>query len=721
MIIHWIAAGILAAHSIHLTEHRAFLYVEDEGDTIYKKEIRDNDHVPLSQQVFEYDEAGRITSSKVAHIKQRNNRGFIEKKFIYGDGYRTIDRDGEQTTFHYSGNNLVKKDLPDGTEVFFKYEDNQVISIKSTDGTIDQEFAYDEKGNLIYCSDRYNHIEISRVYNGSCLVEEKINNLDPITFTYEKNRLREIILPGAGKIVYSYEGEALTQVTRVAQGGNTTYTHTYRGNTQILPYGIGTSHFKTYKNGVVHNIQPHLVEVTKARGAHRYQSYRANNQQHHISFDQLGQVKDGFRFDSLHNPQDAKVNSRNQLIHYNGCHYTYTKNGNVASKTKGNKTLTFSYDALDRLISVKDGPKEYHYYYDALGRRIAKVNGKKSYITYYHQDDEIAIYSKQGPEYIFVPGNSNLTPKAIAIEHKNTTYVPIYDMFDNVHTLVDATSKKPIAINTTIFGENASAPVPWTFASQHTDHETGLIYFGARYYDPDIRRFFTRDPMELFTDDNPYAFVQGNPLALKDKNGRAAIALPFLTFSYGAGTAAISTCLAPVAAGLCIAYAGYCIYENQEAIGHNIKKTYNGAIEYIKGKPRSYKANPDDTTSNLYPSGYWELSPEERSLVLNRKKGGGIDDSLPLDPLNDKNLEDISHPEAKEKGHHTLRDKRTGEKLRYDEGDTEKDGHDGHDHYHRYNPDSTSKKDLYLDAKGNPVGKSSEVSHLYPPEWVWWK
>ncbi|CAN5521337.1 hypothetical protein BH10BAC1_BH10BAC1_21080 [soil metagenome] len=48
-------------------------------------------------------------------------------------------------------------------------------------------------------------------------------------------------------------------------------------------------------------------------------------------------------------------------------------------------------------------------------------------------------------------------------------------------------------------------------------------------------------------------------------------------------------------------------------------------------------------------------------------------------------------------------------------------GHDGHDHYHRQNPNSTKgNNDKYLDANGNPVPKGSERSHLYPPGWVWW-
>lgn len=102
------------------------------------------------------------------------------------------------------------------------------------------------------------------------------------------------------------------------------------------------------------------------------------------------------------------------------------------------------------------------------------------------------------------------------------------------------------------------------------------------------------------------------------------------------------------------------------------------------------------------------------------KKKGGIDETLSNDPHNDPNLEDISHPEAREKGHYQLRDKETGEIVYHDKRKPGARGHEGHDHYHRPNPNSSGNHDKYIDATGNLVPKGSEASHLYPPEWVWW-
>jgi len=76
----------------------------------------------------------------------------------------------------------------------------------------------------------------------------------------------------------------------------------------------------------------------------------------------------------------------------------------------------------------------------------------------------------------------------------------------------------------------------------------------------------------------------------------------------------------------------------------------------------------------------------------------------------------VSHPEAREKGHHKFKDKKTGEIIWYDEGEPGATGHEARDHYHRPNPYSTGKHDKYLDGQGNPVPKGSDSSHLYPSE-----
>ena len=56
------------------------------------------------------------------------------------------------------------------------------------------------------------------------------------------------------------------------------------------------------------------------------------------------------------------------------------------------------------------------------------------------------------------------------------------------------------------------------FTGHHSDDDqTGLLYFGARWYDPAIGVFVSRDPAAQFP--SPYAYAGGNPLAGEDPTG----------------------------------------------------------------------------------------------------------------------------------------------------------------------------------------------------------
>ena len=89
---------------------------------------------------------------------------------------------------------------------------------------------------------------------------------------------------------------------------------------------------------------------------------------------------------------------------------------------------------------------------------------------------------------------------------------------------------------------NSSANRVW-FTSRRQDAETGLVYMGARYYDPAVGRFMGRDP-KLFDETNAhslnrYAYANNNPQKFVDPDGRMAqwVARGVYYVSYEAATA----------------------------------------------------------------------------------------------------------------------------------------------------------------------------------------
>ena len=114
------------------------------------------------------------------------------------------------------------------------------------------------------------------------------------------------------------------------------------------------------------------------------------------------------------------------------------------------------------------------------------------------------------------------------------------------------------------FGESSSLDTkhsnPWQYQQKRIDYETGLIYFGQRYYDPDLGRWLTQDPVGFADSLNLYQYVWNNPLRYYDPDGRFAFAIPILIWGAELLIPTISTVVVPIVYGAisgAIAYGGY--------------------------------------------------------------------------------------------------------------------------------------------------------------------
>jgi RHS repeat-associated protein len=74
-----------------------------------------------------------------------------------------------------------------------------------------------------------------------------------------------------------------------------------------------------------------------------------------------------------------------------------------------------------------------------------------------------------------------------------------------------------------LFGEvfieerNNTWNTPYLFNAKELDEETGLYYYGARYYDPRISLWLGTDPMqEKYPSISTYAYCNNNPLRYID-------------------------------------------------------------------------------------------------------------------------------------------------------------------------------------------------------------
>ncbi|OGX27486.1 MAG: hypothetical protein A3D10_04125 [Omnitrophica WOR_2 bacterium RIFCSPHIGHO2_02_FULL_48_11] len=107
------------------------------------------------------------------------------------------------------------------------------------------------------------------------------------------------------------------------------------------------------------------------------------------------------------------------------------------------------------------------------------------------------------------------------------------DHLGGTNVITDSLGAKKEVIEYSPFGEfsrrdryGSSEETAWYyFTGKPYDDETGLIYFGARYYDPSLARFITPDMVVQDPTDpqtlNRYSYVSNNPINRVDPDGRS--------------------------------------------------------------------------------------------------------------------------------------------------------------------------------------------------------
>src|SRR5690606_3863774 len=182
--------------------------------------------------------------------------------------------------------------------------------------------------------------------------------------------------------------------------------------------------------------------------------------------------------------------------------FTYTPQGELATRVQGGDTTTYSYDALGRLtgVALPDGT-EIEYVLDGRGRRIGKRVDGTLVRGWLYADGLRIVAELDGTGTVvsrFVYAGDGITPAYMLRD--GTAYRLIADHVGSVRLVVDAaTGAVAQRIDYDAFGRvlTDSNPgfQPFGFAGGLYDTDTGLVRFGARDYDPDVGRFTTRDPL----------------------------------------------------------------------------------------------------------------------------------------------------------------------------------------------------------------------------------
>ncbi|MDF5776478.1 RHS repeat-associated core domain-containing protein [Pseudomonas syringae] len=279
--------------------------------------------------------------------------------------------------------------------------------------------------------------------------------------------------------------------------------------------------------------------LDKLRGETQYE-YEANGQ---LLARNTGRVVDGeeFRYDAAANRLNFNTSrfdhvKDNRLKQWANHEYKYDAWGNLIEKVVGIvRWQTFTYDCENRLVKTEtmaDTQVEStsSYQYDSLGRRVAKqseIKGHTEHKRFLWQGLRMLREESPGQSslYLYEPGS--YAPLARVDEKEGEVENKVYyfhtDQIGTPLEMTDAEGQIVWQAKYRAWGAVEKLVVNEVeqnlrFQGQYFDVETGLHYNTFRYYDPEIGRFITQDPIGLLGGFNLYRYTP-NPVRWTDPLG----------------------------------------------------------------------------------------------------------------------------------------------------------------------------------------------------------
>ncbi len=335
-----------------------------------------------------------------------------------------------------------------------------------------------------------------------------------VFYTYDNNNnLTTMQYPGNRTVTYTYD--AINQLTQVSDWNNTITTYSYRPDGQLSSM--------TY---------PNLVKcIYSYDNAARMTgiAFKRNNgsgstiASYTFTLDNLGnhtqeQITEPYTYYPAKSAESVNYsyNDANRILTAGGTSFSYDNNGNTLSKTGYN----YTYDYKDNITSIS-GNYSQTYEYDGLGNRRKKGNtrfvldilGMSRLLMETDLTGNVQNYYIYGLALISRIASSNATSYYIsdfrgsivamtdATVTANITHQYQYDDFGNITQVSEANSN------------------PFRFVGKYgVMYEDGKNYFmRARYYDPQIGRFLSEDPV---WGTNRYVYSDNNPIGKFDLSGQ---------------------------------------------------------------------------------------------------------------------------------------------------------------------------------------------------------
>lgn len=221
-------------------------------------------------------------------------------------------------------------------------------------------------------------------------------------------------------------------------------------------------------------------------------------------------------------------NSGNWLTSIPGTTYNYDNNGSLTSKTDG---TAYSWDYENRLtqVTLPGSGGTVNFKYDPFGRRIQKafIQGTSTTTTNYVYDGPNSIEEADANGVVLARyvHSAGIDAPLAELRSGTTSY---YDA-DGLGSITSLSSTAGTLANTYTYdsfgkltASTGTIVNPFQYTARDFDSETGLRYYRARYYDQNVGRFISEDPLLWKSGINLFAYTTNNPQRWRDPMGLQA-------------------------------------------------------------------------------------------------------------------------------------------------------------------------------------------------------
>jgi RHS repeat-associated protein len=407
-----------------------------------------------------------------------------------------IDRNNQRIDYAYTPTGKVDTiTYPDTSTVHFTYNQHDDLT-GIQDGIGNTSYVYDEAHRLTSSTFTY-------TYNPAGFA---------VSYEYDANsNLKKLTYPGNKTVTYTYD--ALNRIKTVKNdwlNQTATYYYDYAGRLDYVVNFNGTITDYGYDNANRLTVLANKKSDTSIISSYSF-TLDGNGNRTEVEQDEPLTFSPGS--DEISYTYNAK---KNRLMTAGVFSFGYDDEGQLST----GYSLNYDFDYEHRLATAESA----QYYYDGKGNRVQADRGGVT--TRY-------IYDTAGNLLAEADGSNNITKYYIhgsgllaMVTQENQTYCYHFNSVGSTVAMTDASQVMVNKYSFDPFGKVTNSieaiQQSFKFVGQHSvmAEPNGLYYMRARYYDPEIGRFISEDPLGFDGGDvNLMVYVTNNPVLFIDPSG----------------------------------------------------------------------------------------------------------------------------------------------------------------------------------------------------------